>query len=173
MPSKRNTQLLQEAKDKVNKANAVFFVDYQGITHKQLEEARNSLRDFNAEIAILKNNLTNIALKDKDIDAKEKLQGPLAAFFSYDDPIKTANVIYQFLKKSFDPERIKFGVFEGSLIDSKMVVTLANLPPKEVLLGKLVGLLKSPINNLVYDLNYTVSKFVFALKAIEDKKQIS
>ena len=70
----------------------------------------------------------------------------------------------------FDTSKIKFGVFEGKLIDDKMIIQLASLPPKEALLGKLVGLLKSPLNNLVYNLNYNTSKLVFVLKAIEEKK---
>lgn len=170
MPSQKNQQLLAETKDRVNKANAVFFAEYAGITHKQLEEVRKALRTINAEVAITKNNLINIAFKDKDIDTKENLQGALAAFFSYKDPAKTANTMYQFFKKNFDPSKIKFGVFENKVIDNKTVVALATLPSKEVLLGKLVGLLKSPLNGLVYSLNYNTSKLVMTLKAIEDQK---
>jgi large subunit ribosomal protein L10 len=169
MPSQKNVQLLQEAKDKVGRSNAIFFADYQTITHKDLEGLRNTLREAGAEIAVSKNNLVNIALQEKNVDAKEQLQGPLAAVFSYDDPVKTAKAIYDFFKP-IDPAKIKFGVFEGNLIDAKMVGALAATPPREVLLGKLVGLLNSPLTNLVYNLNFNTAKLVYALKAIEKTK---
>jgi len=169
MPSQKNVQLLTETKERVAKSNAIFFADYQTITHKDLEGLRNTLRDAGAEIAISKNNLVNIALQEKSVDAKDQLQGPLAAIFSYQDPVKTAKAIYDFFKP-IDPKKIKFGVFEDKLIDAKMVGALASTPPREVLLGKLVGILNSPLTNLVYSLNYTTSKLVYALKAVQEKK---
>ena len=89
MPSQRNIQQLDEVKQKVDKATAMFFVDYAGLTHQQLEEARRELRDNESEIAVIKNTLMNLALSEKNIDAKERLQGPQATLFAYGDGIKT------------------------------------------------------------------------------------
>lgn len=169
MPSQKNVSLLQEAKDKVGRSNAIFFADYQTITHKDLETLRNKLREVGGEVAISKNNLINIALQEKTVDARDMLQGPLAAIFSYEDAVKTAKTVYDFFKP-IDPEKIKFGVFEGSIVDRKTITSLASLPPREVLIGKFVGLLKSPLTNLVYNLNFTTTKLVYALKAIEKTK---
>lgn len=169
MPSQRNVQLLEETKDKVNRSNAVFFVDYAGLTHKQLEDARNELRDNDAEIAIVKNTLINIALKEKDIEVKDKLEGPKAALFSYSDPLKTAKILAAFIKKNGLP-KISFGVFEGKVIDEGTINQLATLPSKEVLVAKLLGLLNSPITSLVYGLNYNITKLALVLKEIEKKK---
>lgn len=169
MPSKRNIQLLEETKDKVDRANAMFFVDYAGLTHKQLEEARNELRDNNSEIAITKNTLINIALQEKKIDVADKLEGPQATLFSYEDPIKTAKILTAFVKKYGLP-KIKFGIFNGNIIDEAMISTLATLPSREILIGKLLGLLNSPISNLVYVLNGNITKLALVLKEIEKKK---
>jgi len=170
MPSQKNVQLLQEAKERVDRAAAIFFADYQGVTHKQLEEARREIRKIGGEIAISKNNLINIALNEKNVDAKDRLQGPLAAFFAYGDPVAVASTLHNFFKKNFDASKIKFGVYEGKILEDKDVITLASLPSREVLLGQLVGLLKGPLNGLVYALNYNTSKLVYALKEIEKKK---
>lgn len=169
MPSLRNQELLQIAKDKLNRAQALFFVDYQGLTHKQLEEVRNSLREVGSEVAIIKNSLMNIALKEKDIDLASELNGPSAILFSYEDPLATAKVLYAFFKKYSLP-KIRFGVFEGRVIEESEIAKLATLPSREALLTQLVGLLNSPIRNLVYDLNYEISSLVRMLSEIQKKK---
>lgn len=169
MPSVRNTSSLDEAKQKVDRATAMFFVDYTGLTHKQLEEARIELKNANAEMAVVKNTLMNIALSEKKIDAKEKLIGQKATLFSYEDPIKTAKVLTVFIKKYGLP-KISFGVFEGDVIDEGMITKLATLPSKEILVGKLLGLLNSPLSGLVYVLNGNITKLALVLKEIEKKK---
>ncbi|HVT00951.1 MAG TPA: 50S ribosomal protein L10 [Patescibacteria group bacterium] len=169
MPSQRNIQSLEETKQKVDKSSAMFFVDYAGLTHQQLEEARRELADNDSEIAVTKNTLMNLALQEKNIDAKERLQGPYATLFSYSDPAKTAKILSSFVKKYGLP-KIKFGVFEGAIIEEDVVGKLATLPSKEVLVAKLLGTLNAPISNLVYGLNGNIVKLAQLLKAIEEKK---
>ena len=169
MPSQRNISLLDIAKQKVDRATAMFFVDYQGLTHQQLEEARRSLAENNAEMAVIKNTLLNIILQEKKIDAKERLTGQKATLFSYDDPIKTAKVLSVFIKKYGLP-KISFGIFEGNVVDEAVIIKLATIPSKEILVGKLLGLLNSPISGLVYVLNGNITKLALVLKAIEKKK---
>jgi len=169
MPSQKNIQNLEVAKQKVEKATAMFFVDYAGLTHQQLEEARNQLRENDSEIAVIKNTLMNIALQTKNIDAKARLEGPYATLFSYEDPIKTAKILAAFVKKYGLP-KIKFGVFEGSIIEEATIGELSKLPAKEVLIAKLLGTLNAPISNFVYGLNANITKLAQLLKAIEEKK---
>ncbi len=169
MPSQKNIQVLTEVKQKVDRATAMFFVDYAGLTHKQLEEARRELGDNDSEVAVVKNTLMNIALQEKNIDAKEKLQGPYATLFSYNDPIATAKILSSFVKKYGLP-KIKFGVFENEIIDEEMIGKLAKLPAREVLIAKFLGTLNAPISNFVYGLNANITKLAQLLKAIEEKK---
>lgn len=179
MPSLKNQELLQVAKDKLNRSQAIFFVDYQGLTHKQLEEARNSLRTIGAEVAIIKNTLMNIALKEKNIDVEAQLTGPSAILFSYEDPLATAKVLYAFFKK-YNLPKIRFGVFSAKgglasgkdvrVIEESEIAKLATLPSREVLLSQLVGLLNSPIRSLVYDLNFNVTKLVQLLSEVKKIK---
>lgn len=169
MPSQRNVQLLDEAKQKVAKATAMFFVEYTGLTHKQLEEARAELSLNNAEMAVVKNTLMNIALTEKQIDVKDRLTGQNAILFSYEDPIKTAKVLAAFIKKYSMP-KISFGIFEGNIVEEGVIVKLATLPSKEILIGKLLSILNSPISGLVYTLNGNIQKLALVLKEIEKKK---
>ncbi|HVZ12162.1 MAG TPA: 50S ribosomal protein L10 [Patescibacteria group bacterium] len=174
MPSQRNIQSLDEVRQKVEKSTAMFFVDYAGLTHQQLEEARRELAKNESEIAVVKNTLMAIALEKclpagRQVDAKERLQGPHATLFSYSDPIATAKVLSAFVKKYGLP-KIKFGLFEGELIDEAMIGKLSTLPSKEILVAKLLGTLNAPISNFVYGLNANIVKLAQLLKAIEEKK---
>ncbi|OIP57623.1 MAG: 50S ribosomal protein L10 [Candidatus Levybacteria bacterium CG_4_10_14_0_2_um_filter_36_16] len=169
MASQKNITSLEEIKQRLEKAQAVFLVDYTGLTHMQLEDFRHELATVKAEVVILKNTLVNIAFKDKKIDVTEKLKGPHAVIFANEDPIGAARVIVAFNKKNSLPI-IKFGIFENNIIEEGMVTTLSSIPPKEVLLSKLLGLLNSPITSLVYDLNFNIQKLAILLKEVEKKK---
>lgn len=169
MPSKKNIEQLDVIKQALSKAQAVFFVDYQGLTHQQLEELRRALRGANSEIAIQKNTLINLALQEKKIDAQERLKGPKGVLYVYEDVIAAAKVLKDFNKK-YEMPKIEFGVYESEIIDESKIIELASLPPREVLLGKLVGIFRSPLSQLVYDLNYPITKLAIALKEIEKKK---
>jgi large subunit ribosomal protein L10 len=169
MPSQRNIQLLEELKEKVDKAQAMFFVDYAGLTHQQLEETRRELTAAESEMGVFKNTLVNIALKDKNV---KKLEGPHATLFSYGDPIKTTKVLAAIIKKYGLP-KIRFGIFEGNMIDEAMVTKLSTLPSKDILIAKLVGLLNAPISNLVYSLNANIVKLAMILKEVEKKKGVN
>ncbi len=172
MPSQRNLSGLDKAREKVQKATAMYFVEYTGLTHKQLEEARQELRQHNAEMAVIKNTLMNLALSDKQIDVKDKLTGQKAILFSYEDPIQTAKILAAFVKKYSMP-KINFGILEGEVIEEATIKKLATLPSKEILVGKLLGLLNSPISGFVYALNGNITKLAIALKEIEKKKAAS
>jgi large subunit ribosomal protein L10 len=169
MPNSKNIASLEDIKSKLETAQAVFLVDYTGLTHIQLEEFRHELTNAKAEAAVLKNTLVNIALQEKKIDASNKLKGPHAVIFANEDPIGAAKVILAFNKK-YQLPIVKFGIFENNIIDEGMITTLSTIPPKEVLIAKLLGLLNSPITSLVYDLNYNTQKLAQLLKAIEEKK---
>jgi len=171
MPSSKNITSLEEIKTRLEKAQAVFLVDYAGLTHIQLEEFRNELAKAKAEAAILKNTLVNIALQEKKIDASDRLKGPHAVIFANEDPISAAKVILAFNKK-YQLPIVKFGVFENAIIDEGTVTALSKIPPRDVLIAKLLGLLNSPITSLVYDLNFNTQKLAQLLKAIEDKKRM-
>lgn len=169
MPSIKNQNELSELQEKVDKSTAMYVVDYQGLTHQQLEEARRELRENGAEIAVAKNTLMNLALKAKDIDVSDQLQGPTATLFAYEDGISAARILKEFTKKHELP-KIKFGVFEGKVVSTEDVMAIANLPTKEVLLAKLLGGMNAPISGFVYVLNANISKLAQVLKAIEEKK---
>ena len=169
MPSSKNIEQLEQIKEKLNRARAVFFVDYQGLTHQTLEEFRRTLYDLDGEIAVLKNTLFNIALKEKDIDASERLNGPHAMVFAYGDAAAVAKALMNFYKQ-YEMPVIKFGVFENAIIEDDKVKAIADLPSREQLLGMLASALQSPMQKLAYDLKYPITGLAISLKEVEKKK---
>lgn len=169
MPSQKNVEQLEQIKDKLNRSSAVFFVDYQGLTHQALEELRRSLYDIDGEIAVLKNTLFNIALKEKDIDAAERLNGPHAMVFAYGDAANVAKALMNFYKQ-YELPTIKFGVFENAIIEDDKVKAIADLPSRQQLLSMLASALQSPMQKLVFDLNYPISSLAMTLREVEKKK---
>ena len=167
MPSQKNIQLLEKLKEKVDRATAMFFVDYAGLTHRQMEEARRELANVDSELGVVKNTLLTLALSENKLAGK--IEGPHATLFSYKDPIATAKFLAGFNKKYGLP-KILFGILEGNLIDEKTIIRLSVLPSKEILIAKFLGTLNAPISNFVYVLNANIVKLAVVLKEIEKKK---
>ena len=97
------------------------------------------------------------------------LKGPTATLLAYDDVIAPLKALAKTIKELKLPE-IKFGIFEGKIIDTKQVNTLSTLPPREVLIAQVVGGIKSPLYGLHRVLNWNIQKFVMTLNAISQSK---
>lgn len=165
--------------DDANKAKSVVFLDFQGMTHKQLEVLKKSIKPLKAEILTSKNTLIKIALNKSDNKAmvfdkkeevlKEKLKGPTAIMFSFEDEIAAFKELAKTIKAINLPS-IKFGILGGRELTGTEVLKIASLPSREILLAQAAAGLKSPIFGLHRALNWNMQKFVMTLKAIESKK---
>ncbi len=165
----KKEQLVAEMSDKVGKSKAMVLTNYQGMTHKQLEELKRSLKKANAELVVTKNTLLNRSLSEQKLPSVEDLSGQTATLFAYEDPILPLKELAKTIKALNLPV-IKVGFFEGNLITADQVQRLSTLPSKEVLIAQLLGMMNSPITGLVRSLNWNMQKFAMTLKAIEEKK---
>jgi len=162
---------VKDIKDKFDKSKVVIFTDYKGLTMFQLSALRRKLRPLDAEYKVLKNTYITRAVKEKAFEGIEKLLiGPTAILFGYKDQVMPAKVLSEFIKEN-EKLNIKGGVLEGKLIEPRIITALSKLPSREVLIAKVLGGMKAPITNLVFDLKGMINKFVFALNAIKVKKQ--
>ena len=180
MPNQKKIDIVAEISEKIGRAKALVFTNYQGMTHKQLEELKKVLKDFNAELVVTKNTLLKIALKstanrlqttavDGSQSAESVLSNPTATLFVYDDVIAPLKQIAKTLKLLGFPA-IKFGIIENQALTSDQLLKMAFLPPREILLAQVVGGLKSPIYGLHRALLWNIQKLVMTLRAIETKK---
>ena len=165
----QKAKVITDLKDRLSNAQSVVLVDYKGISVADDTILRRKLRESNVEYAVVKNTLMDIAMKELGYDTmSEYLSGPTAMAIS-DDPVAPAKTLYEYSKTN---EHIKFisAIVQGKIIGVDDIENLAQLPPREELIAKALGSMKSPITNLVYVLNGTISSLVYALNAVKEKK---
>lgn len=160
---------VEEIKSKVDEAEAVLFTEYKGLTVEEISDLRRQLRAQGAEYKILKNTLIDLALKDRAIpEMADILQGPTAVAFISSNAPEVAKI----LKKYSDANNkltMKAGLLEGSFLNADQVKMVASLPPREVLIAKMLGSLQAPISKLVRTINNPVNKLVYALDGVAKK----
>ena len=147
-------------------------VDYRGINVEQVTELRKQFRGAGVEYVVLKNTLVKRALAELNIEGLDTiLEGPSAFAFGYEDPVAPAKVLSDFIGKTKSEHlKIKAGLVDGKVIDVAGVKALADLPPKEVLIAKMMGSLNAPITNFVGVLSATLRSLVYAIDAIRKQK---
>ncbi|MBU5485022.1 50S ribosomal protein L10 [Clostridium sp. MSJ-11] len=158
----KNRQLKEvkvaEIKEKMEKAQAIVLAKYQGLTVEEDTKLRKKLREEGVEYKVYKNTLSILAAKELGHEGVvEYLEGPISIAFGYDDPTAPARVLNDFAKEVKKLE-LKAAVVQGEVYDADKVKQLAAIPPKEVLLAKLLGSFKAPLSNLAYLLNAVKEK---------------
>ncbi len=156
--------------DKIKASKSLVFADYRGLTVEQDTEMRNALRKAGVEYKVVKNTLTKLALKENEISGLDEfLNGPTAMAISENDLVAPAKVLSEYAKK-FDKFELKAGIVEGNILDLDGIKALAELPPKEVLIARVLGSMKAPLSGFVNVLNGNMRGLVVALNAIAEKK---
>lgn len=146
-------QKVEEIREKMEKAKSLVLVNYQGINVVQDTELRQILRKNNVEYKVYKNTMVIRAAEKLGIEGLDPyLEGPVSMAFGYDDETTAAKLIADFAKDAKKLE-IKGGFVDGNVYDAELMNQLAKIPAKEVLIGKFLGSIKSPLSNLVYMLN--------------------
>lgn len=128
-------------------AQAMVLVDYRGLTVEEDTQLRKALREAGVDYKVYKNTLIKRAVKGTAFETVTDLcEGPTAIATSASDATAPARVLYEAAKKMPNLE-LKGGVVDGTFYDEKMIQVIATIPSREVLLGKLLGSIQSPITN--------------------------
>lgn len=174
MPSEKTLQekkaVVSEISSKFKAAKAMVLADYRGLTVEQDTELRSALRKAGVEYKVIKNTLAKFAADENGLNGLDQyLNGPTAIALSDKDPVAPAKVLNDFAKK-YEKLELKAGVVEGKVIDLDGIKSLAELPPREVLIARVLGGLNAPISGFVNVLNGNIRGLVVALNAIAEKK---
>ncbi len=166
--------IVAEVAEKVAKAKAMVFTNYQGLTHRQLEEMKKELRKADAQYAVIKNTLLKRAISEKvnkEVveENASQFEQPTGTLFAYSDPVAPLKVLAKLIK-DFEKPQIKFGLLDGKVITDKEVLKLSTLPTRDVLIAQLLGMMQSPIQNFHRALNWNLQKFVMTLGAVAKQK---
>jgi large subunit ribosomal protein L10 len=150
--------VVDEIKGKIEGAVSIVLVNHRGLTVEQDTKLRKSLRDANVTYKVYKNSMMRFAFKGTDFEALDGyLAGPSAIAISYDDATAGARVLAA-AAKEFKALEFKAGVVEGEAFDVDGIKKIAQIPPRDQLLAKLLGSLQSPI-----------AKFARTMKALSEK----
>ena len=164
---------IEEMKVSLSEAEAIFAVDYRGISVPQAAELRARLRDADATFRIVKNRLAKRAAESAGTEGlDELLEGPTALTFVKGDPVTAAKAISTFGREN-DVLEFKGGFMEGVALEPEQFQAIARLPALEVLHGQLAGLTASPLTGLVRGLASMLSGLAVALGEIQEKGLVS
>ncbi|MEQ8253620.1 MAG: 50S ribosomal protein L10 [Smithellaceae bacterium] len=171
MDRRTKEQVVSELQVKLKEANLGILTSFSKMNVEKMEALRKALRKSNAELKVVKNTLLNIAAKDTAFSIlADHFKWPIAVVLSYKDPVEPTKALIDFAKKNPELE-IKVGVLDGKLLDKSDITSLAELPSREVLLGKLVSVMAAVPTSLVTVLSGVPRNFVQVLNAYCDQKQ--
>jgi large subunit ribosomal protein L10 len=153
----------------LEESQAVFAVDYRGITVAQVADLRTKLRAADATFRVVKNSLTERAADKAGAEAlKATLDGPTALTFVRGDAAAAAKALSD-AQRTTEVLAFKGGLMNGSVLTPDDIKAISRLPAREVLYGQLVGMVASPLNGLVRGLNGLIAGIAIQLKAIHDQ----
>lgn len=149
MPTAQKAAEIDLLVDRFQRSEMAIIADYRGLSVTQMQDLRAKLRPSDSEIRVAKNTLVRIAAERAGVEGLEEfLEGPTAVLFAFGDVAAPAKVISDFAKSSRILQ-VKSGYMNGTVLSSDDVEAIATLPPREELLGKLVGMLASPMSRAV------------------------
>ena len=150
-------------------AEAIFAVDYRGISVTDAAELRGKLREADAVFKVVKNRLAKRAAADAGTESiDELLVGPTALTLIHGDAVIAAKAIADFAREH-DELEYKGGIMDGATLDPEGFNVIARLPGVDVLRGQLVGVAASPITGLVRGLGSMMSGLAVALGQIAEQ----
>ena len=171
MQRKDKEALVAQLHEKFKEAKAAILTDFTGLNVEQITDLRRTLKKSAVEYTVVKNTLLRRASHDTDIELlAEYFVGPIAIALAYEDPVAPAKILTDYSKEQPILE-VKAGVITGTVLTPQAIKSLASLPSREVLLGKLVSLLQYLPTRLVQVLNSPVQGLVSTLAGIRETKE--
>jgi large subunit ribosomal protein L10 len=162
---------IEEIAGKIDESEAIFAVDFRGITVEQVAELRTKLRPADATFKVVKNSLTERAADQAGAESlKDFLSGPTALTFVRGDVATAAKVVADY-GRATALLPFKGGLMEGATLDVDQIRSLSRLPSREVLYAQLVGVVASPIGGLVRSLGGLLGGLAVALGQVREKKE--
>jgi len=161
----KKERLVSDYQEKFSRSKAILGADYRGLTVVQMGGLRNELRSQGCEFLVAKNTLIKLALERAGLPVPESLlEGPTAIGVCYQDIVVPAKTLANYAKE-MEQFSLKGGVLGRSRIGPEDVVTLSNLPSREVLVAQLLGGMQAPMGSLVGTLNRVIQGLANVLNA--------
>jgi large subunit ribosomal protein L10 len=165
-------KVIEEIAAQMEQAEAVYVIDYRGLTVTQAAELRSSLREAGASLRVVKNTLTLRAADKAGADQLKPLveDGPTALTFVAGDPALAAKTLDGFARQAQVLE-FKGGLLAGDALTGDEVRQIARLPGRDLLNAQIAGVVASPLTGLVRGLGALVSGLAVALGQVAAQKE--
>ncbi len=157
-------------KNKLSDSAAMFIVRYSGVSGPELNNLRQGLKIVQAALFVTKNSVVRRALKAAKMELLLKaIEGPSGLVFVKDEPVSVSKVLCNF-SKAHEQLKIEAGFLKGKILGKEDIEKLAKLPSLGILRAQVVMALNSPLQRLAGVLNTTLTKFVYCLEQVKNKK---
>ena len=171
MERKAKQVVVEELGSKLKRAQALFLAEYSGMNVAQISKLRRELDGAGAELKIAKNTLlTKASIGTQAEGLADQFAGPNAMIYSYRDPVSVAKVLAG-VAKDMPKLKVKLGLLGAQRLTPQEVASLATIPPKDVLVAKLLGLMKGMPQRLVGTLSANLMQLMWTLDAIKTQKE--
>ncbi len=169
MPNQEKIERVAELRARIEASDALLLTEYRGLTVSEVTELRRSLAEGGASFAVVKNTLMKLAAADAGVAELEALlTGPSAITFVEGDAVAAAKSVVK-AQKQFPALVLKGGLMDGKMLTAEEAKALADLEPREVMLSKIAGMMKSEMTRAAAMLQAGQSKFLSLLTAYQDK----
>jgi large subunit ribosomal protein L10 len=169
MDKAQKQQVVEEIAAELGDAEAIFAIDYRGISVPQAADLRQRLREADASFNVVKNRLAKLAAEKAGREGfEELLEGPTALTYVRGDVVTAAKAISSF-NREHDLLAYKGGFMDGEALDEERFMALSRLPALDVMRGQLVGMAASPLTGLARGLGSLLSGLAVALGQIQEQ----
>jgi large subunit ribosomal protein L10 len=166
MSREKKAQIIDRLQEVFSTCNIGILTDYRGLSAPEMTELRRSLRELGIEYKVIKNTLARFAVERAGRnDLVSFFEGPTAIAFSYGNITEPARALADYIRTSKVTMDIKGGFLSDRLLTARDVMTLAILPPREVLLARIIGGMQTPTIRLLSCLTTPVRCFINVLQA--------
>jgi large subunit ribosomal protein L10 len=161
----KKAQIVSKLVDDLSRTTIVIATNYQGLLAKQMADLRNALAKTGVGYHVVKNTLVyRAADQASKPHLKDIVEGPVGLAFGYDDAVHTAKALSQYIKSTGLSLQIKGGLLGDRVFPPEELVVLANLPPKGVLVSRLLGQLQGPVVTLHNILSFPLQGLLTVLQ---------
>ncbi len=166
----RKQEDLKVLTEQLQNSSSAMVLSFNKLTVAKDQEFRNELRQTGATYRVVKNTLARLAVEGTPFEeAKEHFKGVTSIATTNDEPVDMSKVISKYVKENKDVFEFKTGVVDGRVIDFSEVETIASLPSKEELIGKLLFLLNAPAQRLATVLNAIPRDLAIVVKQASER----
>jgi large subunit ribosomal protein L10 len=168
----RKAELVAQYVEQLKQSQGIILADYRGLSVGDMSDIRNAMRPAGGKFQVIKNRLLALALKEMEMSLPEEwLIGPTAVGFCHAEIPPVAKALAD-AAKNLETLRIKGGLTGTSVIEEEQVRTIAELPPREVLLAQVLGTINAPASRVTSVVASGIRQILNVLQAYVDKLEV-